>query len=105
MSTTCGTRIRAFGDVLRTRPERDGTRRGGEMKPPPELTTTRISDNPLDVAYTNAPLSVSEAADIYITADINWWKVRAGALTRRRTVHFIEGSMNFERNIVNPSAR
>jgi len=27
------------------------------------------------------------------------------ALTRRRTESFIEGSMNFERNIVNPSAR
>lgn len=98
-------RIRAFGDVLRTRSGRWNTPRGRD-----ETTPRADDDSYLWQALSTSHIrtrrrSVSEAADIYATADINWWKVRAGALTRRRTERFIEGSMNFERNIVNPSAR
>jgi len=90
-SETCYVRVRG-----------NGTCRGKEMKllsEPTTTTTSRISDNPLDIIY-----ECSEAAIPY-----NRWKMcecaRARVLTRRRTEGFIEGSMNFERNIVNPSAR
>jgi len=60
-----------------------------------------VSPTTLSTSYTNALLSGSEAA---ITGG-RCVSARARVLTRRRTEGFIEGSMNFERNIVNPSAR
>lgn len=106
-TTTCGTHIRAFGDVLRARPgDRDGIRCGGEMKPPPPGTDDDSSVSPtiVSTSHTNAPLLVFEAADIHVTAGYKLVGVPAHSRACEMQ-NFIEGSMNFERNIVNPSAR
>jgi len=75
-------RVSAPSETRYVRVRVDGTRRGEEMKSPLK-PTTRISNNPLDVAYERATVGLrDEVANTHITADINRRKVCVRARLR-----------------------
>lgn len=61
-AATCGTRIRAFGDVFRRGAGGDGTRRGGGMKQPRRRLVS-ADNNPLGAAREHTIVGLSETAD------------------------------------------